>query len=212
MTALQGTLPIGRPVRRRYGRRLLAGAILVAAAIGLVRQPDIKYYKVTSGSMEPTLAVGARVTVDEGARTPGIGDIIAFHPPSGANPSDPSCGVDDEGTGFAQACGVAIPTESQDVFIKRVVAGPGDTIAIVGGHAVRNGKVEADTYISTCGPGTSCSFPTPIRLGPGEYYLLGDNRGISDDSRFWGPVPAAWIIGTVVHCTLLDTFCRRVSS
>jgi signal peptidase I len=42
----------------------------------------------------------------------------------------------------------------------------------------------------------------------GEYYVLGDNRGSSDDSRFWGPVPGTWIIGTVVHCSLLDTICH----
>ena len=45
-------------------------------------------------------------------------------------------------------------------------------------------------------------------MPPDEYYLLGDNRGVSDDSRFWGPVPRAWIIGTVVDCSLLDTLCR----
>jgi signal peptidase I len=94
------------------------------------------------------------------------------------------------------------------VFVKRVVAGPGDLIAIEDGHVIRNGVRESDPYIAPCGPGASCSFPTAVRVPPGEYYLLGDNRGVSDDSRFWGPAPSSWIIGTVVHCSLLDTVCR----
>jgi signal peptidase I len=51
----------------------------------------------------------------------------------------------------------------------------------------------------------------PIRVPAGEYYLLGDNRGVSDDSRYWGPVPSSWIIGTVVQCSLLDTVCHPSS-
>jgi signal peptidase I len=88
------------------------------------------------------------------------------------------------------------------------VAGPGDLISIVDGHAVRNGVRENEPYIAPCGPGAACSFPTPVRVPAGEYYVLGDNRGASDDSRFWGPVPSAWIIGTVVRCSLLDTVCH----
>jgi signal peptidase I len=96
------------------------------------------------------------------------------------------------------------------VFIKRVVAGPGDTIAVVGGHAIRNGRTEADPYIAPCSAGSDCSFPTALTLTSGEYYMLGDNRGVSDDSRFWGPVPAAWIIGTVVRCSMLGAVCHPV--
>jgi signal peptidase I len=40
-----------------------------------------------------------------------------------------------------------------------------------------------------------CSFPTPIKVPPGHWFMMGDNRGESDDSRFWGPVPRSWIIG-----------------
>jgi signal peptidase I len=96
------------------------------------------------------------------------------------------------------------------VFVKRVVAGPGDLIAIVGGHVVRNGVREAEPYAASCDPGAACDFPTAVRVPPDEYYVLGDNRGVSDDSRFWGPVPSGWIIGTVVHCSLLDTVCHPV--
>jgi signal peptidase I len=91
-----------------------------------------------------------------------------------------------------------------------VIAGPGDTVAIVNGRAVVNGVTQNEPYIAPCAGSTTCNFPTPVRVPAGDYYMLGDNRGTSDDSRFWGPVPAAWIIGTVVHCSALRTVCHAV--
>ncbi len=41
----------------------------------------------------------------------------------------------------------------------------------------------------------NCNFPKPITIPPDHYFMMGDNRGASDDSRFWGPVPREWIIG-----------------
>ncbi|MGN6867232.1 MAG: signal peptidase I [Solirubrobacteraceae bacterium] len=202
-------LPLGRPVRRRIGRRVLGVAAIALVGLGLSLHQTVHEYKVTSGSMEPTLQVGQRVA----AERPGslkVGDIVVFHPPTGARPRDPVCGAALEGSGSNQPCDAAVPVESGSVFVKRVVAGPGDEIAIVGGHVVRNGVRESEPFVAACGPGAACSFPTPVRVPPDEYYLLGDNRGVSDDSRFWGPVPSGWIIGTVVHCSLLDTVCHPV--
>jgi signal peptidase I len=79
------------------------------------------------------------------------------------------------------------------------VAGPGDTISVVEGHAIRNGQRENDPYIRPC-PGVSeCNFPASIKVPEGDWFLMGYNRGESDDSRFWGPVPASWIIGVVTR-------------
>lgn len=55
---------------------------------------------------------------------------------------------------------------------------------------------ESDPYIRSCGPAPECSFPDPIKIPAGYWFMMGDNRGASDDSRFWGPVPTAWIVGT----------------
>jgi signal peptidase I len=209
LVSASAPVPLGRPVRRRIGRRLLGVAAIALAALGLARHHTVHEYKVTSGSMEPTLQVGQRVAADR----PGdlkVGDIVVFHPPTGARPKNPVCGSGLQGSGSSQPCDAAVPQESTAVLVKRVVAGPGDLIAIVDGHAVRNGVRESEPYVASCGPGAACSFPSAVRVPPDEYYLLGDNRGVSDDSRFWGPVPSGWIIGTVVHCSLLDTVCHPV--
>ncbi len=204
------SVPLGRPVRRRIGRRAVAVATLALAAAWFVVHKDVSYYKVTSGSMEPTLQIGQKVTA-ESSHTPRVGDIIVFHPPAGARPSDPLCGSSDQGSGHTQACAVPVPQESNATFVKRVVAGPGDTVSIVNGHAVVNGVTENAPYIAPCGSDASvCSFPTPVTVPPGDYYVLGDNRGSSDDSRFWGPVPGAWMIGIVVSCSDLRTVCHPV--
>ena len=72
---------------------------------------------------------------------------------------------------------------------------PGDSIAIRDGHVYRNGKAEKDGYIRPCSAGESCDFPKAIVVPKGEYFMMGDNRGESDDSRFWGPIRKSWIIG-----------------
>ena len=58
-----------------------------------------------------------------------------------------------------------------------------------------NGKVQNEPFIRECSPGNDCNFPDPITVPPDHWFMMGDNRGASDDSRFWGPVPKKWIIG-----------------
>ena len=81
---------------------------------------------------------------------------------------------------------------------------------VIDGRAVTNGEVLAAanddaTPAQACGnysPGNSpekadgnCNFPEPFTVPPDHYFMMGDNRGSSDDSRYWGPVPREWIIG-----------------
>ena len=69
-------------------------------------------------------------------------------------------------------------------------------LKITDGHVYRDGEfAEKDAYIAPCGTVPECTFKKPIRVPQGMYYMMGDNRGDSDDSRFWGPVPQKWIIG-----------------
>lgn len=157
-------------------------------------------YKVPSGSMEPTLSIGARVVVI--AEQPKVGDIVVFHPPEGAQQEE--CGPTPHTVKLGgAACAAPVPQQSSIKFIKRIVAGPGDEIYIKEGHVYRRAAGtsqfvrEQDSYIRECGTAEECDFPTPIKIPLGHWFMMGDNRGESDDSRFWGPVPTSWIIGVV---------------
>ena len=103
--------------------------------------------------MEPTLDVGQRVLVNRFLyhfSDPKIGDIIVFHPPSGAE-NGKECGV-------PRNAGSAVPAADPrrgggQNFIKRIVAGPGDTLAIRDGHPVVNGvEQEGRALHDPCGP------------------------------------------------------------
>ena len=94
------------------------------------------------------------------------------------------------------ACSPATPGLSDIVFIKRVVAGPGDRVAFRHGLVVRNGRAVREPYARRC-TDRVCELPTAITVPAGTWFLAGDFRGESDDSRFWGPVPTAAITGIV---------------
>ena len=175
--------------------------VIVATALALalaIQAFVVKPYRIPSGSMLPTIHLGQRVLVDrlgDDFSSPHVGEIIVFHPPANYDLGclDPNEGQTG-GTG-QKPCGVARAKESTETFIKRVVGLPGDRIAIVNGHVIRDGVRENDPYIAPCGGIASCNFPVAITVPRGDYYMMGDNRGESDDSRFWGPVPRSWIIG-----------------
>ena len=196
------TPPIERE-RRRIGRLRtvieLAVSVAVAIALALLIQALlVKPYKIPSGSMIPTLAIGQRILVNRLADHPGIGDIVVFHPPAGASQGDEGvCGDVHQGYGQKQACNKDSGTESSETYVKRVVGLPGDHLKIRNGNVWRNGVLEHGSYILPCNTGNQyCLFPREITVPRGDYYMMGDNRGVSDDSRFWGPVPQKWIIGT----------------
>ena len=148
--------------------------------------------------MVPTLDIGQRVLTNRLAGNPSVGDVVVFHPPHGADFDDPVCGNPSQGGQGgpgAQACNKPTPQESSQTFIKRVVGVPGDVIEIVNGHVIRNVVREKDSYIVPCNGAAACNFPGTITIPRGDYYMLGDNRPDSEDSRFWGPVRKKWIIG-----------------
>ena len=170
-------------------------------ALGLawgIQQLVVKPYQIPSGSMEPTLDIGQRVLVNRFIyhfTDPKPGDIVVFHPPKGVEgtPFD-GCAVD-PGNG---PCPQATPDKASDTFIKRIVAGPGDTVSIKDGYPVVNGVWENDPDYSVrpCGTGgRNCDMPGTITIPAKHFFMMGDNRGNSEDSRFWGPLPEEWLIG-----------------
>jgi signal peptidase I len=183
--------------------------VIIAIALGLafgIQAFIIKPYRIPSGSMEPTLSIGQRVLVDRIGTNfsgPHIGEIAVFHPPRDAQQE--ICGPSPHVVKLGgAACSEPELQKSSVNFIKRVVAGPGDEIYIKEGHVWRKGAHDArferekDSYIRECGSSPECSFPVPIKIPAGHWFMMGDNRGESDDSRFWGPVPTGWIIGGAV--------------
>jgi signal peptidase I len=174
--------------------------VIVALALGLalgIQAFLVKPYQIPSESMEPTLDVGQRVLVNRFVyhfSDPSAGDIVVFHPPAGADQGD-QCGIR---RGPAEPCSQPTEERSDQNFIKRIVAEPGDTLSVRNGHPVINGVEKTDEpYTLPCrnGPGPPCNFRDEITIPPDHYFMMGDNRGSSDDSRFWGPIPRDWIIG-----------------
>jgi signal peptidase I len=89
------------------------------------------------------------------------------------------------------------PTRTEDALIKRAIGLPGDTIELRDGAVLVNGVPLAEPYVN--GAPTLCgSYCEPFTLAPNEYFLLGDNRANSLDSRSFGPIPADQLVGRVV--------------
>jgi signal peptidase I len=177
---------------------LLELVLIVVVALGLalaIQAFLVKPYRIPSASMVPTLQVNQRVLVNRVSgrlSDPDVGDIVVFHPPEGAE-SDNMCGGGPPPEG--EACDKPTSEKAKVNFIKRVVAGPGDKISIRNGRVILNGKLQKESFIAPCGGGEGCDFPRTITIPADMYFMMGDNRGSSDDSRFWGPVPRKWIIG-----------------
>jgi signal peptidase I len=189
--------------RKSPAGTLIELAVIVVTALALalgIQAFLVKPYRIPSGSMLPTVRVNQRVLVDRLAMdfsSPNVGDIVVFHPPRSFSDgcADPGEGENQSGQYADAACQATWKQPSSQTFIKRVVGLPGDHLSIRNGHVIRNGQRERDGYIVQCDGDAACNFPQTITVPRGEYYMMGDNRPDSEDSRFWGPVPRAWIIG-----------------
>ena len=152
---------------------------LVVAVVGIlsfgIRAYALQDYVVPSGSMIPTLQVGDRIAVDKLSSTIHRGDIVVFNRAPGDH--DPQ----------------------YSVLVKRVIGLPGETISSAGHLILIDGKLIAEPWLPTltgaCYQASANIHPTVVPAG--QYFVMGDCRGDSDDSRYWGTVPASNIIGKV---------------
>ena len=181
--------------KKREHNSLVELVTIVAVALGLalgIQAFLVKPFRIPSESMVPTLQVGQRVLVDRVSyrfTNPDRGDIVVFKPPEG-QPN--TCGVERPSD---EPCPEGTPEKSDTNFIKRVVGLPGDRLKVVEGSVYINGKRQDEGFAHLDAECPTCNLPKEITIPKGEYYMMGDNRGESADSREWGPVPKKWIIG-----------------
>lgn len=168
--------------------REILETVVLAVLVFLILQTSIQNFRVEGSSMDPSLedgqyllvnkAVYMRINVQGLARfipsLNGSGVRYPFHPPR-----------------RGEIVVFRFPLNPSRDFVKRVAAGPGETVEIRQGVVFVNGEPLEEPYITHA----SNSTRPPITLGPDEYYVLGDNRRASNDSRDWGPVPLENIIG-----------------
>jgi signal peptidase I len=185
-------------------KAIVGVAVVVLAVAILLGDPEFKRYRVPSESMAPTISHGE--TVNLGGDDFGVGDVVIFNAPEGAAGIASQCPSQTRGD---QACAAVAGGRSHTTFIKRIVAGPGDEVAFAHGRVIRNGEPQKEPFAQPC-EDSACNLTSPVTVPDRSYYLVGDNRGASDDSRFWGPVPADWILGRVERCSAIYFFCSPV--
>ena len=153
--------------------------ILIAVLLCTVvlRTYVVQSFSIPSLSMYPTLQVGDRIIVNKlsyDLHSIHRGDIVVFARP---------------------------PLEDQEYadLVKRVIGLPGETISSKDGHVYIDGKrlnepwlpPGPDSYTGALpgDPHPQFNLPGPVKIPAGEYYVMGDNRTDSEDSRFFGPIP-----------------------
>ena len=178
--------------------RKLALALMLLSLAGLQMAPPAsadQTYVMPSESMEPAFSAGQTVTVDTEAyleAEPQIGDAVVFHPPRGAAHGT-ECGRRHR---RGEPCPLPTPKLSSQLFLKRVVALPGDRLSVREGRPFVNGAPALGDVIQACHYG-ACNLRRTITIPADHYFVMGDNSGASDDSRYWGPIPSRAILGKV---------------
>jgi signal peptidase I len=126
-------------------------------------------YHVTDNSMQPGLSSDSDVMINKQA--------YLFRPPQRGD-----------------VIALHLPTNTSIDFLRRVIGLPGDTVQIDGTHVIVNGVTLNEPYVST----NASPVVNTWKIPPDQYFVLGDNRPISKDSRFWGPIPKAYIVGKAI--------------
>jgi signal peptidase I len=176
-----------RSPRYRWVREFAVIAVITVVIAVLLRLFVVQTYFIPSLSMYPTLNEGNRIVVNKlSYDLHGVhrGDIVVF-----ARPAAENCG------------GPPVPD-----LVKRVIGLPGETISLTtSGHVDIDGKQlneswlpASDQGVTQPGPaGTPYDLMHPYKIPANRYFVMGDNRTNSCDSRWWGPIDGSLIVGKV---------------
>ena len=177
---------LGNERQTGWGEWIALAAITVVLS-WLVQCSVFQAFNVPSRSMEPNLLVGDSVVVNKMA--------YDFYLPEGRTPviaySGPSRG---DVVAFILGQGSKVPRTFSfgEYLLKRVVAIPGDVVEVRNGVTYVNGVAQIDRHSYGLLPAINRE---PERLAANQYFLLGDNPEVSEDCRFFGPIPRSAIIG-----------------
>jgi len=158
--------PPRRETARSLARELFETAVLTLLIFFLIRVV-IQNFRIEGQSMEPTLHAGQYLIVNKAV-------YRWLHPPERGD-----------------IIVFEYPRSPDRDFIKRVIGLPGEEVEIRDGIVYINGRALNEPYISS--PSTRSFGPQVV--GPDEYFVLGDNRPNSSDSRSWGMLPRKYIVG-----------------
>ena len=176
----------------RWQKMLLEYLEALAVALVLafvIRTFVVQAFKIPSGSMLDTLLIGDHLLVNKflyGTRIPFTDKVILPL-------EDPQHG---------DVIVFEFPEDTSKDFIKRIIGQPGDVLEMKDKVVYRNGEKFDEPYIKHTDPGMQARRDNfgPITVPPGKYFVMGDNRDESYDSRFWGFVDKdkirgkAWVI------------------
>ena len=168
------------PNKTRRAVRVLGEWVLIVSlamfAAFVIRTYVFQTFYIPSVSMVPTLEVGDRIIVSKISTSIGTihrGDIIVFARPP------------------AESCGGGDVTD----LVKRVIGLPGETISSQGNKILINGKVIDQHWKTTRPLGREIGT---VKIPKGQYFMMGDNRSASCDSRYWGTLPKRYVVGKVI--------------
>ena len=171
-------------------------AVVLAAVVFMLLQVTVRNFKVDGSSMDPTLEDGQYLLVNRlvylRVELDRLAKIVPFWK-AGEGSSRHAIHAPKRGEVIVFEFPDSNPNNPKKDFVKRVVGLPGETMRMFDGKVFVNEEVLNEPYLSH----KDHSNASKVTLGEGEYYVLGDNRTHSNDSRSWGAVPEANIRGKV---------------